>query len=201
MTVNRRRPKHDPKESEREILNAAEKFLSERPFRELNVDEVMKLTGLKRPAFYVHFRDKYDLALRVVQDIGQELFTLANHWLKGNNFPEDSLQALQGIVNVYQKHGAVLRALSDAAGADERVEQIYRSLIQDFITATACHICEEQENGSISLELNVDETARALVWLEERYLSEAFGRTPQADPIVVVQVLHNIWISTLYRTN
>ena len=42
----------------------------------------MKLTGLKRPAFYVHFRDKYDLALRVVQDIGQELFTLANHWLK-----------------------------------------------------------------------------------------------------------------------
>ena len=62
----------------------------------------MKLTGLKRPAFYVHFRDKYDLALRVVQDIGQELFTLANHWLKGNNFPEDSLQALQGIVNVYQ---------------------------------------------------------------------------------------------------
>ncbi|MFI7903893.1 TetR/AcrR family transcriptional regulator, partial [Acinetobacter baumannii] len=29
----------------------------------------------------------------------------------------------------------------------------------------------------------------------------AFGRTPQADPIVVVQVLHNIWISTLYRTN
>ncbi|MCU6812786.1 TetR/AcrR family transcriptional regulator, partial [Acinetobacter baumannii] len=55
--------------------------------------------------------------------------------------------------------------------------------------------------GRISLELNVDETARALVWLEERYLSEAFGRTPQADPIVVVQVLHNIWISTLYRTN
>ncbi len=38
-----------------------------------------------------------------------------------------------------------LRALSDAAGADERVEQIYRSLIQDFITATARHICEEQE--------------------------------------------------------
>lgn len=55
MTVNRRRPKHDPKESEREILNAAEKFLSERPFRELNVDEVMKLTGLKRPAFLCTF--------------------------------------------------------------------------------------------------------------------------------------------------
>ncbi|MCU7697601.1 TetR/AcrR family transcriptional regulator [Acinetobacter sp. AYS6] len=200
MTTQRRRPKHDPKESEREILNAAEKFLSEHPFRELNVDEVMKLTGLKRPAFYVHFRDKYDLALRVVEDISQELFTLANHWLKGNNFPEDSLQALEGIVNVYQKHGAVLRALSDAAVADARVEQIYRTLIQDFITATARHIYEEQEVGRITRDMNVEETARALVWLEERYLSEAFGRSTQSDPKVVVQVLHNIWLSTLYGT-
>lgn len=55
MTVNRRRPKHDPKESEREILNAAEKFLSERPFRELNVDEVMKLTDLSVQLFMYIF--------------------------------------------------------------------------------------------------------------------------------------------------
>ncbi|ENX37602.1 TetR/AcrR family transcriptional regulator [Acinetobacter courvalinii] len=198
MTTFKRRPKHDPKESEREILNAAEKFLSQRPFRELNVDEVMRLTGLKRPAFYVHFRDKHDLALRVVQDIGKELFTLANRWLKGNNFPDDSLQALEGIVKVYQKHGIVLRALSDAAVNDERVEQIYRALIQDFITATARHIREEQEIGRISLDIDVDETARALVWLEERYLSEALGRSPQADPKTVVKVLYNIWLSTLY---
>ena len=197
-TTSRRRPKHDPKESEREILNAAEQFLSERPFRELNVDEVMRRTGLKRPAFYVHFRDRYDLALRVVQDIGQELLKLANHWLKGNDLQNDSFAALEGIVQVYQKHGVALRALSDAAGADERVEQIYRTLIQDFITATAIHIREEQQLGRISKPINVDETARALVWLEERYLSEAFGRTPQADPKVVVQVLHNIWISALY---
>ncbi|WP_042874195.1 TetR/AcrR family transcriptional regulator [Acinetobacter haemolyticus] len=198
MTAQPRRPKHDPKESEREILNAAEKFLSERPFRELNVDEVMKLTGLKRPAFYVHFSDKYDLALCVVQDIGQELFRLANRWLKGNNFPEDSLQALEGIVNVYQKHGAVLRAIAEASVADARVEQIYRTLIQDFIDATIKHIHEEQASGRIQKKLNVEETARALIWLEERYLVEAFGRLPHTDPKIVVNVLQNIWISTLY---
>lgn len=201
MTVSRRRPKHDPKESEREILNAAEQFLSERPFRELNVDEVMRRTGLKRPAFYVHFRDKYDLALRVVEDIGQELFVLSNRWLKGNNFPVDALSAIEGIVQVYQKHGAVLRALSDAAVADERVEQIYRALINDFIAATAKHIREEQLAGRITKEINVDETARALILLEERYLSEVFGRNPQGNPTVVVEVLHNIWISTLYGNN
>ncbi|RJE69512.1 transcriptional regulator [Acinetobacter sp. JS678] len=201
MTANHRRPKHEPKESEREILNAAEQFLSERPFRELNVDEVMRRTGLKRPAFYVHFRDKYDLALRVVQDIGKELFVLSNRWLKGNNFPIDALAAIEGIVQVYQKHGAVLRALSDAAVADERVEQIYRALIQDFIVATAKHIREEQLAGRITKEMNVEETARALILLDERYLTEALGRSPQTDPKVVISVLYNIWISTLYANN
>lgn len=201
MTANHRRPKHDPKESEREILNAAEQFLSERPFRELNVDEVMRRTGLKRPAFYVHFRDKYDLALRVVQDIGKELFVLSNRWLKGNNFPIDALAAIEGIVQVYQKHGAVLRALSDAAVADERVEQIYRALIQDFIVATAKHIREEQLAGRITKEMNVEETARALILLDERYLTEVLGRSPQTDPKVVISVLYNIWISTLYANN
>ena len=46
----------------------------------------------------------------------------------------------------------------------------------------------------------MDETARALIWLDERYLSEALGRTPQAEPQLVVAVLYKIWTSTLYGT-
>ena len=47
---------------------------------------------------------------------------------------------------------------------------------------------------------DVDETARALIWMDERYLVEAFGRAPQADPAVVVDVLTGIWVSVLYGT-
>ena len=70
--------------------------------------------------------------------------------------------------------------------------------MQEFIDATARHIREEQARGRIGPLVDVDETARALVWLDERYLSEALGRTPQADPTLVVDVLHDIWVSTLY---
>lgn len=197
-----RRPKHDPKETEREILEAAEQLLRERPFREINVDEIMRRTGLKRPAFYVHFRDKHDVVLRVVQEIGRELFeTAADHWLKGNDPYNDAKHALRNQVQVYLRHGPVLRALSEASSADERVEQAYRGLVQEFITATAQHIREEQARGRIGPLVDVDETARALTWLDERYLSEALGRTPQVDPDVVTQVLYNIWISTLYGNN
>ena len=38
----------------------------------------MTRTGLKRPAFYVHFRDRHDLALRVVENLEQCLTVAAD---------------------------------------------------------------------------------------------------------------------------
>ena len=77
-----RRPRHDPRESEREILDAAEQFLSERPWREVTVQAIMERTDLARSAFYVHFKDRHDLALRVVDRIGAELLLEANRWFE-----------------------------------------------------------------------------------------------------------------------
>ena len=199
-TATQRRARHDPKESEREILEAAEQLLRERPFREVTVDAVMSRTGLKRPAFYVHFRDRHELALRVVQEIGRELFVMTDRWLEGDDPFDDAHAALEGLVSVYLRHGPVLRALADASGADARVERAYRGLVEDFIAATARHIREAQARGRIGPLADVDETARALTWLEERYVMETRGRTPQADPKVVVEVLYRIWMSTLYGT-
>ncbi|MEQ1067571.1 TetR/AcrR family transcriptional regulator [Acinetobacter sp. XH1741] len=198
MTTSRRRPKHDPKESEREILEAAEQFLNEHHFRDLNIDEVMRRTGLKRPAFYVHFRDKHDLTLRLVENIAKELFSITERWLAGNNLQDDLERALVDSINVYMQHGRLLRAFVEAASGDERVDTVYRAIIQDFIKAAAQHIRAEQQTGNIKQNLDVDETAKALIWLEERYLSEAFGRSSPVEPEVVIRVLRNIWTSTLY---
>ena len=190
----RRRPKHDPKVSEREILDAAELLLRERPFREITVEHVMSRTGLKRPAFYVHFRDRHELALRVVEKIGAELFEMTDRWLQGDDFRA----ALEGLASVYLRLGPVMRALADAAGADARVEAAYRELVEQFIEATAGHIRAEQARGRIRDLVDVDQTARALIWMNERYLLDSFGSSPQADPAVVVAVLQHIWVSALY---
>src|SRR5258708_3924949 len=110
-----RRPRHHPKETEREILEAAETLLRERPFREVTIREVMRTAGLKRPAFYVHFRDRGALLLRVVAHIGALLFEMADRWLEGDEPLADIRAALDGVADVYVVHGPVLRALADAA--------------------------------------------------------------------------------------
>jgi TetR/AcrR family transcriptional regulator, ethionamide resistance regulator len=196
-TPSGRRPRHDPRETEREILDAAEQLLHERPFHELTVPAVMARTGLKRPAFYVHFRDRHDLVLRVVDRIGGELLVVANRWFEGGETVADLRSALEGVASVYLEHGPVLRALADASGSDPTVEQTYRALVQGFIEATARRIRAEQATGRIA-DIDADETARALVWLNESYLRDALGRAPIADAATVVDVIERIWIATLY---
>jgi AcrR family transcriptional regulator len=197
-TPSGRRPRHDPRETEREILDAAEELLHERPFREFTVPAVMARTGLKRPAFYVHFRDRHDLALRVVERIGEELLVVANRWFERGETVGDLRSALEGVATVYVEHGPVLRALADASGSDATVEKAYRTLVQGFIEATARRIRAEQGAGHIADIIDADETARALVWLNESYLRDALGRPPTADPVTVVDVIERIWIATLY---
>jgi AcrR family transcriptional regulator len=191
-----RRRRRSPAEAEREILGSAERFLRERPLRELTIDEVMAGTGLSRPAFYVYFRDRHDLVLRLIAVIGAELFEMADRWLKGG----DLRAGVEGVVAVYAEHGPVLRAISDAAVDDPDVEEAYHGLVQRFIDATAEHIRSEQKDGRAE-GMTARRTAAALVWMNERYLNICLGggnSNRQLKPREVADTLHQIWTRTLY---
>jgi len=196
--VPTRRRRRTPEVAEREIISAAESFLRERPFRELTVDEVMRRTDLSRPSFYVYFRDRHHLVLRVVEHLGAELFTMSDRWLKGTGEgPDLARAALDGIVAVYVEHGPVMRALADAAVDDPGVERAYTALVQSFIDATARHIEEEVAAGRV-LKLSAHQTATALVWMMERYLTLSLGREPFTEARSVADTLATIWNRVLY---
>jgi len=193
-----RRRRRAPEVAEGEIIAAAEAFLRERPFRELTVDEVMRRTDLSRPSFYVYFRDRHDLVLRVVTHLESELFTMSDRWFRGpGDARQTAREALDGIVEVFAEHGPVMRALADAAADDTRVDEAYSALVQRFVDATARHIEGEMAAGRM-LPLNARETARALVWMNERYLIECLGREPHADPQAAADTLFTIWTRVLY---
>jgi AcrR family transcriptional regulator len=192
------RRRRTPEEAQREIIAAAESLLRERPFRELTVDEVMKRTELSRPSFYVYFRDRHELVLRVVEHLGGELFTMSERWFAGEgNGAQLARDAVEGIVAVYAEHGPVLRALSDAAVHDRDVEEAYGSLVQSFIDVTTRQIDAEIAAGRI-LPVDAAETAKALVWMMERYLTLTLGRGSDVPPGVVTETLATIVGRVLY---
>jgi AcrR family transcriptional regulator len=197
----RRRKRRAPEVAEREIVDAAEALLREKPFRELTVDDLMRRTGLSRPSFYVYFRDRHDLVLKVVEHIGGELFAMSERWYKGTgDGPTLVRDAIDGVVGVFAQHGPVLRALADAAADDKRVEEAYTALLQRFVDATALHIETEVAAGRI-LPLDPVPTATALTWMMERYLQLSLGRGPLVPIEQVAAALTTIWSRVLYGKN
>jgi AcrR family transcriptional regulator len=193
-----RRRRRTPEVAEGEIVAAAESLLRERPFRELTVDEVMRRTDLSRPSFYVYFRDRHHLVLKVVEHLGDELRTMSQRWYTGTgDGPALASDAIQGIVDVYARNGPVLRALADAATDDREVERVYGDIVQSFVDATTRHIESEIAAGRV-LELDAAETAKALVWMMERYLLLSLARRPAVAPEIVARTLSAIWVRTLY---
>jgi TetR/AcrR family transcriptional regulator, ethionamide resistance regulator len=196
--VSGRRRRRTPEAAEREIVDAAEALLREKPFRELTVDDLMRRTGLSRPSFYVYFRDRHDLVLKVVEHLGGELFAMSERWYSGSgDGPALIREAIDGLVAVFAEHGPVLRALADAAAEDPRVEAAYLALLQRFVDATARHIEDEIAAGRI-LPLDPVPTATALTWMMERYLQLRLGRTPDAPVEPIADALSTIWSRVLY---
>jgi TetR/AcrR family transcriptional regulator, ethionamide resistance regulator len=203
--VRRRRRK--PEEAERVILAAGRAFLEEHPFREMTVEGVMARTGLSRPAFYAYFKDRYDLVTRLLEGVGGLLFALDWRWLSGTANGGDArevlVDALRAGSETFVEYGPVLRAISDAAGDDARVEEVYRGgLIQRLEAAVAARISRDIEAGVTPEELDPEQTARALVLMTERYLLDAFGRPErrpsrrEAGPIL--DTVEEVWVRTLY---
>jgi TetR/AcrR family transcriptional regulator, ethionamide resistance regulator len=193
-----RRRRRTPEVAEREIIAAAEAFLREQPFRAMTVDEVMRRTDLSRPSFYVYFRDRHHLVLRVVEHLGSELYTMSERWLRGTGEgPQLAREALEGVVTVYAEHGPVMRALADAAADDPGVEEAYNAIVENFVRATARHIEEEIAVGRI-LPVDPHQTAKALVWMMERYLNLSFGHDQPTPRQTVADTLTTIWTRVLY---
>jgi AcrR family transcriptional regulator len=179
-------------------VDAAEALLRERPFRELTVDDLMRRTGLSRPSFYVYFRDRHDLVLRVVERIEAQLEEMSERWYSGTgDGPQLIREALGGVVGVFAANGPVLRALADSAVDDPRVEKAYIELIDRFVVTTTRHIKNEMAAGRI-LPLDAEQTAFALTWGAERYMQLSFGRTPDVAVEVLTDALTTIWSRALY---
>ncbi len=193
-----RRRRRTPEAAQREIVEAAEALLRERPFRELTVDEVMRRTGLSRPSFYVYFKDRHELILRVVGHLEHELLNVSNRWYDNIGGGAKVLrEAQEGLVSVYAKHSAVLRALADAAADDRDVEAASGQLIERFIAVTGEHLEAETRAGHIQ-GLDARQTASAMVWMTERYLYHSFAPTRRASHQAITETLATIWARALY---
>jgi AcrR family transcriptional regulator len=179
----------------RQILEAADSFLREHPFREISLDAVMAQTGLTRTAFYRHFDDVPELVLQLLADVGGELYGLGVSWLEQSedDFAAATRHGIDGIVGFFERHGPLVRAVADAAGVDEQIERGYGAFLDAFDELIARGLDRLVTSGRIEPG-NTRALARALNLMNERYLLDVFGREPYGDADAARETLTRIWV-------
>jgi len=180
------------------ILDEALKFLWTHPFRELTVAELMSLAGTSRSAFYQYFQDLHDLMESLLRGLEEEIFGVAAPWLQGEGDPISLLEeTMEGLVRVCYQQGPILRAVSDAAPMDQRLEKAWAGFLEAFDDAVTLRIEQHQKAGLIKT-FDARPVAIALNRMDAYLLIHHFGRRPRGNRDSVREAILRIWISTLY---
>ena len=185
-------------ESRARIVAAATDLVRRRSYAELSVDEVMERAGIGRTLFYRHFDDLGDLLMKAAREAIQELYEaqVALAETRVADDPQVVREAIKPAVLAYEKHGPVLRAISEAAAGDDEIAERYAAMRQQFdelVAETLIHM-GAPANGS---RTSVSETAHALNLLNESYLLDAFGRERRVSRRTAVDTLTRIWAAVL----
>ena len=182
------------------ILNAGFDFLWSHPFRDLTVQSLMAETGVGRSAFYQYFDGRHGLMETMLDMLQAEIFEGAAPWITGVGDPVALLRkALAGLVDVCYRRGPFLRAITDAAPSETRLEGAWNRFLGGFDDAATARIEADQEQGLVP-PFDARPVAVALNRLDAHALLDAFGRRPRSRPEPVLEALTRIWISTLYGT-
>lgn len=188
------------RESRQRIVAAAAELVRRRSYAELSVDAVMREAGLGRTIFYRHFDDLADLLMRTSREAVEELFQAQRSFVAAR--PDDATdavrRALEAAVEVYLRHGPLLRCVAEAAAGDEAIAAGYaemRKRFDDFAEQSLREVSDLARTGPA----NLGETARALNLMNETYLTDAYGREPRVPPETAVQTLTEIWDAVIRR--
>jgi AcrR family transcriptional regulator len=196
-----RRIRRHPHDARREILDAAEVLLAERPFLELSVDDLMARTSMTRSAFYYYFRSLDEVAIALMRRVQGEMMQATAPWLRVDYEGDPALGLEQGIrasAEVFARHGLVLSAIHEASFRYEAVQREWRDgVLEDWIGAVAAQVRAQRERG-LTRVADAEEIARALLLMNTAVLVERLGKQPPDPPKVVADTLAEIWIGALF---
>jgi TetR/AcrR family transcriptional regulator, ethionamide resistance regulator len=200
MAQRQARARQTRQQSRQRIVAATTELVRDRAYAELSVDEVMRRAGIGRTLFYRHFDDLGDLLVRASREAIGELLDAQRSLghVRPDEDPAAVSRALRAAVDVYHRHGPLLRAVAEAAAGDEQIAAGHvalRARFDDFLAQSLRGVADLAQTPLA----DVAQTARALNLMNESYLLDAFGREPRVSPETAVRTLTEIWDAVIRR--
>lgn len=168
---------------ESRLLPAMERLLARgQRLSSVSVEQLMEEAGMARASFYKHFKDRGELVVRLVQVLEQEFAASTGTWLSDaqNAYPKDMEAALSGMVDVFNKHHAIVTAIEDLAPHDAAVSKAWESLMISLSQRARNSLATVKKKGR-SRPGATDDVADAMWWMVALYCAKVAGGKSGAE--------------------
>jgi TetR/AcrR family transcriptional regulator, ethionamide resistance regulator len=172
------------------VLDATERLLAERPFSELSVNDIIDEAGTSRTSFYAHFDSRTSVIAECLRRVMGEIAVAVDPFLAESEADLDTAvrASIGRWITVASEHGTVLRTVSEQWPHDERLRELWFSIMARFVAGTARVIRAARGSGQAPSGANEERLSACLMWGYERVLQVATAGDaaglPDADAIV-----------------
>jgi AcrR family transcriptional regulator len=190
-----RAPRVPAEQARRRIIEAANRLLHNRRFRDLTVEDVMVEAGLARTVFYRYFGGLPEIVLGLLEMLLDQVVAEAD---AGDPRDRSVLRRqLAIVVQTFREHGPMLLALDEAAHHDDSVERAYRAWIDHTVEVSA-ELIERGIAQGHTPPMATLEVARALTAMNGNYLLDLIRHDPGFDTEVALEALWTVWMRTTW---
>lgn len=172
------------------LRDAFMELLEEKGFEKVTVQDIASRAMVNRSTFYRHYQDKYDLALRLVDEMLAEL-------IDENPPPPSSPEAvsfdrpLPSWVKLftYVRENAVLYRLILAEGGVSAFREHFHTLTNDLIRGRVGELWQRSEQPRIPLDVIVGYSSSAFLGMLVWWLESDNSYTPEQMALWLQQLL------------
>lgn len=198
--VGRRNIKGDKREQA--ILEGAYDLLRTIPLRNISINDLANQAGLSRSSFYFYYESKWQVLSALLSRVTSDVFQASQLIFdRPPGMPPDAAieRAVNEVIQVWERHGHVLREVADAAATEPELQTQWESILGRFIDAAAASIERDRADGTAIAGPPARSLAAALMWMGERNLALMSSRSENAIPIDdMSETMTTIWLRTVY---
>ncbi|MFJ8173195.1 TetR/AcrR family transcriptional regulator [Streptomyces sp. NPDC094473] len=205
MASTTRRPSdaaHRRAELEKRILTVIEERLRDGvTYTELSVEQIAQAAGVSRSTFYLYFRDKVDVLLRLSGSLKIESSEIAASWKPtGADGGVNGLaRTYELILRHYRKHAALLAAINEVAAYDSVVREAWTLDQERFITNVMTTLEDEQRAGRTPVDIDPRLAATIIVQGGGQVIAQQVATTEGDDDGAVARELAQGYWHGIYR--
>ncbi|MEV6613080.1 TetR/AcrR family transcriptional regulator [Streptomyces sp. NPDC051051] len=188
---------------EKRILSVIEELLSDGvSYTELSVEQIAQSAGISRSTFYLYFRDKVDVLLRLSGSLKTESFGIAQAWRPTG--PDGGVEGLartyELILRHYRRHAVLLTAINEVAAYDPVVREAWTTDQNRFIDNLVSVLEEEQRADRTPADIDPRLAARAMVQGGGQVVAQQVANGDSSDDTRVARELaHTFWYGVYRR--